>query len=205
MLVILCSNYLRGCYIRRCICIWARMSQQYIFQRAAKIWKLAGGAANHQIWGSAFRQSRWFTRGWSLQELLAPTTVIFLNQDWEEIGTKSSLSDAIFVITGIAHSNMTSFREANVALKMSWASQRETTRTEDIAFCLMGLFGMNMPSLYGEGRNAFLRLRLAILQMSDDETIFAWSGENHIPTGLLAPSRPSFVAVETSGRSRLTR
>jgi hypothetical protein len=56
---------------------------------------------------------------------------------------------------------------------MSWASKRETTRVEDTAYCLMGLFGVNMLPLYGEGRKAFMRLQLEILRMSDDESIFA--------------------------------
>jgi hypothetical protein len=104
----------------------------------------------------AVRRSRWFTRGWTLQELLAPATVIFLNESWVEVGTKSSFAELISSVTGIARSDMANFRDANVAVKMSWAANRETTRTEDIAYCLMGLFGVNMPLLYGEGRNAFM-------------------------------------------------
>lgn len=69
---------------------------------------------------------------------------------------------------------MIDFENVNVALKMSWASRRYITRTEDIAYCLMSLFGVYMPLLYGEGKNAFLRLQLEILKVSDDETIFAW-------------------------------
>jgi hypothetical protein len=73
---------------------------------------------------------------------------------------------------------MIDFENVNVAVKMSWASRRYTTRTEDIACCLMGRFGVHMPLLYGEGKNAFLRLQLEILKVSDDETIFAW---DHYP------------------------
>jgi hypothetical protein len=149
---------------------------------------------------AAVRRSRWFTRGWTLQELLAPATVIFLNESWVEIGTKSSFADLISSVTGIAHSDMANFREANAAVKMSWAANRETTRTEDIAYCLMGLFGVNMPLLYGEGRNAFIRLQLEILRMSDDETIFAWEGETASNTGLLALSPASFRNCENIGQ-----
>ena len=138
------------------------------------------------------RRSRWFTRGWTLQELLGPPTVIFLNQFWREIGTRSSLSDVISAVTGITRSDMTHFGDANVAVKMSWASYRETSRPEDIAYCLMGLFGVNMPLLYGEGRNAFTRLQLEIIKMSDDETIFAWEGQSTSDTGLLALSPANF-------------
>lgn len=121
---------------------------------------------------SAFRKSKWFTRGCTLQELLAPSLVVLFSRGWVQIGTKSSLSDTIMEITRIEP--LDTFREACIAQKMSWASCRETTRVEDIAYCLMGLFGVNMPPLYGEVENAFRRLQLEILNKEDDETIFAW-------------------------------
>jgi hypothetical protein len=131
------------------------------------------GGDSHGLENSAFRRSKWFTRGWTLQELLAPATVIFFNQDWVALGTKSTLSKAISSITGIK--DLTNFEAACVAQKTSWAAERETTRVEDIAYCLMGLFGVNMPPLYGEGQKAFMRLQLEILRMTDDESIFAWT------------------------------
>jgi hypothetical protein len=155
--------------------------------------------ANHDRINSAFRRSRWFTRGWTLQELLAPEVVIFYDRDWKEIGTKLSLSRVISAITGIRPSDMVQYGNVNVAVKMSWASKRQTTRIEDIAYCLMGLFGVQMPLLYGEGKNAFLRLQLEILKVSDDETIFAWDDETFFKqewelrgTGLLASSPARF-------------
>ena len=160
----------------------------------------SGWKSYHTV-NPAVRRSRWFTRGWTLQELLAPATVIFLNESWVEIGTKSSFSELISSATGIARSDMANFRDANVAVKMSWAANRETTRTEDIAYCLMGLFGVNMPLLYGEGRNAFIRLQLEILKMSDDETIFAWEGETASNPGLLALSPASFRNCESIRRT----
>lgn len=78
-----------------------------------------------------------------------------------------------------------------MANRMAWASKRETTREEDMAYCLMGLFNVNMPLLYGEGMKAFLRLQLQILQQSDDESIFAWT-QNCLLDGLLAPSPANF-------------
>jgi hypothetical protein len=120
----------------------------------------------------SFRWSKWFTRGWTLQELLAPQWMEFYDKNWEEIGTKSSLADLITSITGINH--LFNFEDACVAQKMSWASRRETTRVEDQAYCLMGLFDVHMPLLYGEGRKAFLRLQLEILNKTDDESLFAW-------------------------------
>jgi hypothetical protein len=138
---------------------------------------------------STFEQSKWFTRGWTLQELLAPEMMVFFNRDWKEIGTKLRMRKLIESVTGITH--LTNFELASVAQKMSWASRRPTTRVEDQAYCLMGLFGVNMPPLYGEGQKAFLRLQLAILGMSDDESIFAWTSAGE-KSGLLAQSAAAF-------------
>lgn len=143
----------------------------------------------------AFRRSKWFTRGWTLQELLAPQVVVFLYQDWSIIGTKSRvaqsrLGDLISSITGIE--DLARFERVSVAAKMSWAAKRETTRVENKAYCLMGLFGASMPPLYGEGENAFLRLQLEILRISDDESIFAWTDNRGGFQGLLAPSPAAF-------------
>lgn len=107
---------------------------------------------------SGLSSSKWFTRGWTLQELLAPSTVIFCDRDWVDIGTKGSLKRQLSSITGIHLRDLTKFTNACVARKMSWASGRETIRPEDTAYCLMGLFGINIPTLYGEGNRAFLRL-----------------------------------------------
>jgi hypothetical protein len=128
---------------------------------------------SHYAKNSAFCRSKWFTRGWTLQELLAPEIVVFFSQTWAEIGTKSSLAPLISEITSI--DNLFSFQKACVAQKMSWAARRQTTRVEDTAYCLMGLFDVNMPLIYGEGDKAFVRLQLEILSSVDDESIFAWA------------------------------
>ncbi|KAH6900806.1 heterokaryon incompatibility protein-domain-containing protein [Thelonectria olida] len=105
---------------------------------------------------SDFSKSRWFTRGWTLQELLAPTEIVFLGRDWGEIGTKNTLQGAITKITRISSAALEdrSFTNYSVAQKMSWAAGRCTTRPEDEAYCLLGLFDVNMPLLYGEGQGA---------------------------------------------------
>ncbi|KAI0372722.1 HET-domain-containing protein [Pilatotrama ljubarskyi] len=126
---------------------------------------------------SKFRRSRWFTRGWTLQELIAPTVVIFLSKEWRLLGTKTSLADLVEEITGIDRSILTHEKSldcASVARRMSWASKRQTTREEDKAYSLMGIFGVNMPTIYGEGGNAFVRLQEEILKQVPDQSIFAW-------------------------------
>jgi len=92
---------------------------------------------DHHVEGSSFWRSKRYTRGWTLQELLAPSNLIFYNHGWQEIGTKSTLGKAVKLITGITSFDY--FENESVAKKMSWAAQRETTRTEDLAYCLMGI------------------------------------------------------------------
>lgn len=124
-----------------------------------------------------FRQSRWFRRGWTLQELLASDNLIFYDADWKRIGSKRELLSQIFFATGIDRMYLDRSKppwEASVATRMSWAAYRRTTRPEDEAYCLMGLFDVNMPMLYGEGRKAFVRLHHEIARATDDESLFAW-------------------------------
>ena len=144
---------------------------------------------------AGFKQSRWFTRGWTLQELLAPSSVIFYDVQWTRIGCKKELFGEISEVTGIGVQYLHDMREASVATKMSWISKRQTSRSEDMAYCLLGLFDVNMPLLYGEGRKAFLRLELEIIKKSNDDSIFAWTSPNPetIHSGLLALWPDSFA------------
>lgn len=123
-----------------------------------------------------FKAAKWHTRGWCLQEMLAPRSLIFLDEDWNEIGSRSSMSREVEEITGISPLDVAHFRSCSIAKRMSWASKRQTTRVEDQAYCLLGLFDINMPLLYGEGAKAFARLQHEIIKSSDDESIFAWRG-----------------------------
>ncbi|KAI6001702.1 heterokaryon incompatibility protein-domain-containing protein, partial [Pisolithus marmoratus] len=119
----------------------------------------------------------WFTRGWTLQELIAPKQVEFFNKDWVPIGNKQHLAPMLGGITGIPCGvlmNGMVGQGLSVAQIMSWAAERETKRVEDRAYSLMGLFGVNMPMLYGEGKKAFQRLQLEIIRTSSDHSIFAW-------------------------------
>ncbi|PLB36942.1 ankyrin repeat-containing domain protein [Aspergillus candidus] len=139
--------------------------------------------------------SRWFERGFTLQELIAPATVIFYSRTWSELGTKETLQDIISKRTNIPVeilSDADRVDNASVAQRMSWAANRKTSRLEDEAYCLMGLFGINMPLLYGEGKAAFIRLQEEIIRMSDDHSIFAWKAKSPGHGGLLAPSVDAF-------------
>ena len=126
---------------------------------------------------SPFRLSKWFTRGWTLQELIAPRSLVFLSKDWKVLGTKASLAALLEQITGVDAEVLTfrrSVSAVSVARRMWWASSRRTTRLEDEAYSLMGLFGVHMPTVYGEGTRAFRRLQEEILKRTSDQTLFAW-------------------------------
>ncbi|UKZ54101.1 hypothetical protein TrVGV298_007907 [Trichoderma virens] len=131
--------------------------------------------------GSAFRAAKWFTRGWTLQELIAPPEVKFFSQDWRPIGTKADLALCISEITGIAwtcllkpkFSKSNPLRGYSVAQRLSWASRRSTTRIEDQAYSLIGLFDITMPLLYGEGHEAFTRFLGEIIGKYPDHSFFA--------------------------------
>lgn len=142
-----------------------------------------------------FMESKWFTRGWTLQELLAPSTIIFLDEKWRAFGARDMLSTEISAATGIKQEHLDDWSGASIATKMSWVSRRVTSRVEDLAYCMLGLFDVNMPLLYGEGEKAFVRLQLEIIKKSDDESIFAWTTKPSSQTfvGMLAP-RPDCFA-----------
>ncbi len=127
--------------------------------------------------GSAFRKARWHTRGWTLQELIAPFIVIFVSQDWEIIGMKLELAELLEEITGVWRGVLvceTRVSDVSVGERISWASRRNTTRVEDEAYSLMGLFNVTIPTIYGDGRRAFQRLQHEIMKQSSDTTLFAW-------------------------------
>ncbi|KAI0651203.1 heterokaryon incompatibility protein-domain-containing protein [Trametes meyenii] len=124
-----------------------------------------------------FRNSKWHTRGWTLQELIAPRSLIFFSSQWTILGTKRTLETLVEDATGVDGDVLTHAKPlatVSVARRMWWASRRTTTRVEDEAYSLMGLFGVNMPTIYGEGRRAFLRLQEEILRRIPDDSIFAW-------------------------------
>ena len=115
-----------------------------------------------------------------LQELIAPTEISFYDAGWRHMGTKKSLLRQLSLATGI---DTTVLKDPDqlymlpVARRMSWASMRETTRVEDMAYSLLGIFDINMPMLYGEGDKAFIRLQEEIIKNHNDLSIFAWGSE----------------------------
>jgi ankyrin repeat protein len=123
-------------------------------------------------WKLAFRQSQWFTRGWTLQELLAPASVEFFSRDAKWLGDKRSLENEIQQTTGIAIQALqgVSVLQFSIEERMSWTKNRETTREEDQAYCLMGIFDVHIPVIYGEGKNnAYKRLREEIDKQSEEQ------------------------------------
>jgi hypothetical protein len=142
-----------------------------------------------------FERSNWFTRGWTLQELLAPSELFFFDRAWKNVGTRRDRSEVIAKITNIpvaALSERFIPSEYLIAEKMSWAANRETKRKEDRAYSLLGIFEVNMSMLYGEGDNAFFRLQEEIIKISADQSIFAWNTDAHSRFGMFASSPASF-------------
>ncbi|KAI9148849.1 Vegetative incompatibility protein [Paramyrothecium foliicola] len=136
------------------------------------------GNQNPREEGSSFQSSRWFRRGWTLQELLAPTELVFYSSEWRVLGTKVQLCTTLERITGIPVSivrGVGAIRCASIAQRMSWAARRKTKRKEDQAYCLLGVFGISMPMIYGEGsEKAFFRLQEHIIKNLRDQSILAW-------------------------------
>jgi hypothetical protein len=143
----------------------------------------------------AIAASRWFTRGWTLQELIAPKIRHFFANDWSLIEISPAINSIVSSVTGIdVHVLRDRDTVSNfcIAKRMAWASRRKTTRSEDLAYSLIGIFNVGMPILYGEGSiKDFRRLQTEIRQTSFDQTIFAWM-DNRQSSGLLATSPADF-------------
>ncbi len=118
-------------------------------------------ADDQTVWEEAFRKSKWFTRGWTLQELIAPRLVDFFGPEGEQLGSKLSLESQIHEITGIANKALRGDALSNFSIeeRRSWVEGRKTTIEEDEAYCLIGIFDVSMVPNYGERREqAFRRL-----------------------------------------------
>lgn len=132
---------------------------------------------------SALSKAEWFKRGWTLQELIAPDNVYFFARNWSKIGSKATWASTLHEITHIREKILLGIPcdPPSIAERMSWAVGRKTQKIEDRAYSLMGLFGIHMSIIYGEGEKAFRRLQLEIMKSSDDQTIFAWLDSMEFP------------------------
>ncbi|KAI4646637.1 hypothetical protein J4E93_004859 [Alternaria ventricosa] len=118
-----------------------------------------------------FRNSNWFKRGWTLQELLAPKSVDFFSADGEKLGDRDSLEDLIFEATDIPRDALQGapLESLSIEERLSWTKNRVTKRKEDRAYCLFGIFNVFMPTIYGEGDHAMTRLQREINTTDDVE------------------------------------
>lgn len=143
----------------------------YVYLSDVSTGSLAGGPPTHQDWYPAFQQSNWFTRGWTLQELVAPVSVEFFSVEAWHLGNKYSLLQELHNITGISVKALkgSPLDGFSIDERMSWVGQRKTKREEDMAYSVLGIFNVFMPLIYGEGQQrAFARLRKEIIASSGE-------------------------------------
>lgn len=138
----------------------------YVFLSDVSIAKRKADSESYpSSWEPAFRSSRWFTRGWTLQELLAPQKVNFFSRECKLLGGISELLNLLHSITKLPAAVLTGapLEGFPIEERLAWTKDRVTTREEDKAYSLLGMFGIFMPLIYGEGEaNAFARLRKEI-------------------------------------------
>ncbi|KFA71531.1 hypothetical protein S40288_06837 [Stachybotrys chartarum IBT 40288] len=181
---------------------YTRAKVCYVFLRDVNHHTPGGGD-----FSTSFQSSRWFTRGWTLQELIAPRNVIFYSAEWKVIGTKSTMAVQLARITGIDRMCLQRERrldEYSIAQRMAWAASRSTTRDEDMAYCLLGLFNIAMPLLYGEGgQRAFRRLQEEIIKSSDDHSILTF--DTNLSNNTLFADHPNTFARGPRIHTNFTR
>ena len=167
---------------------------------------------NH--WRDVLKQSIWFTRAWTLQELIAPQHLVFHSANWNRICTLHDVAETISSTTSIDVSillHKVPISSFSVAVRMSWAARRKASRLEDIAYSLLGIFNVSMPMLYGERDKAFIRLQENIIRTNNDQSIFCWlyvgfgSSDNDTSPPLLACSPTNFAFNGDTGLWRQSR
>ena len=144
---------------------------------------------------------RWFTRGWTLQELVAPRRIKFFDSAWRLCGNKDDnamlqrLSQITNIPAAVLRNPEECLPQVLAAQKMSRAAKRQTRTAEDAAYCLLGIFDINMPLIYGEGgREAFLRLQEEIIRKTKDFSLFAWEVDDSFEIhGVFAKSPAAFI------------
>lgn len=152
------------------------------------------------------RKCRWLTRGWTLQELIAPKNIEFYDNQWQLRGNKQDLRRTLAFRAGIPQSVLSGelkLDRYSLSSRMSWASKRQTSRVEDMAYSLLGIFDIHMPVLYGEGMRSFQRLQEKILEIHPDLSILAWDGKDDQQPlcNLLASSPTAFSKSQNDSRS----
>ena len=133
----------------------------YVYLSDVSACKRDHNGQTERTWDSGFRTSRWFKRGWTLQELIAPASVEFFSREGEHLGDKKLLEGRIHEITQIPIAALrgTPLSDFSVDERKRWAVERETKKKEDKAYCLLGIFNVFIPLIYGEGDHAFIRLK----------------------------------------------
>ncbi|KDR74947.1 hypothetical protein GALMADRAFT_70386 [Galerina marginata CBS 339.88] len=149
------------------------------------------------VWPSDEKHDPWFTRGWTLQELLAPPTLKFYTSEWKECNKThggKTIVDWLSEITKVPTNDLLHFQPGlnNIRQRLDWASERQTTRVEDMAYCLLGIFDISMTIAYGEGLRAFHRLQQAIMERSNDRSLFLWTGKPASVSSMLANEAKCF-------------
>ncbi|KAK4962836.1 hypothetical protein LTR10_000463 [Elasticomyces elasticus] len=133
---------------------------------------------------TAMQGSQWFTRGWTLQELLAPSKVLFFSAGWEKLGQLDEMAKIISIITRIdisALDHSKAISAYSYAQRLSWAARRQTTRQEDEAYCLLGILDTSLEIKYGVGLGAFYELQRKLLESgTGDDSLFAWTPRHHL-------------------------
>lgn len=154
-------------------------------------------------WESVFRRTRWFQRGWTLQELLAPGIVEFFSYDGTLLGDKTTLEHEIHQVTNIP---LSALRQAplsdfSIGERISWVAQRTTSKKEDKAYCLLGILGVFLPLIYGEEEeHAFRRLREEAEKQQARQLIISKARETK---GTMQPeSKPCFTPLEVANTSQ---
>lgn len=191
---------------------YQRASKCYVYLSDVVVPSEVADAEDFLItWAEAFRCSRWFTRGWTLQELLAPPCVEFFSKNGKRLGSRISLEQEIYEITKIAREALRgqSLAEFSVEDRMNWAAHRTTTLKEDKVYCLLGIFGVFLPLIYGEGEAyATERLREEIRRRQEGqgtETLHDLSGASGFYTSDMQLTKSSVTGIALSKTRALRR
>ncbi|KAK5742070.1 hypothetical protein LTR17_003578 [Elasticomyces elasticus] len=156
-----------------------------------------GGAAPFEEGEHSFQRSAWFTRGWTLQELLAPRHVVFFAKDWSSLGDLRALLRLVAGLTKIPEAVLrgdTALHACTIAQRLSWASGRVTQRIEDQTYALLGILDVHMHLNYGEGWNAFVRLQNELVMKHNGLTVLAWASQDRLRWPRLFASSPADFA-----------